>query len=131
MSALLRAWAAAWNACDADRILELVHPDFEMHRMKGDVIGREELREAVARQTYGAAMKVFPRRLYGRDDRFAVVARIEYRYVENDELMGATDDSGMAFELRDDVVSLVVPKATAAEALERAGLSADDLIFEF
>jgi hypothetical protein len=41
-------------------------------------------------------MKLFPLRLYGRGDQFAVAARIEYRHVEDDELIGATDDGGMA-----------------------------------
>ena len=128
---LVLGWADAWNACDVDGILALVHPDFRMHRMKGDVIDREGLADAVQRQTYGAAMKIFPSRLYGRGDKFAVAARIEYRHVEEDELVGATDDGGMALELRDGAVVFAAPQLTAADALERAGLTEDDRIFEW
>jgi hypothetical protein len=40
-------------------------------------------------------MKLFPRRLYGKGRRFAVAGRVEYRHVEQDELLGSTDDGGM------------------------------------
>jgi hypothetical protein len=102
-----------------------------MHRMKGDVIDRQGLADAVERQTYGAAMKIFPIRLYGRDDRFAVSARIEYRHVEEDELVGATDDGGMAIETRGGLVVFAAPQLTTADALDRAGLTEDDQIFEW
>ena len=131
MPDLVRQWAEAWNACDVDGIVALAHPDFRMHRMKGDVIDREGLADAVRRQTYGAAMKLFPLRLYGRGDEFAVAARIEYRHVEDDELIGATDDGGMGVRVRDGVVLFAAPKPTRAEALSTAGLTEDDLIFEW
>jgi hypothetical protein len=99
--------------------------------MKGDVIDREGLRDALDRQTYGVAMKLFPLRLYGRGDRFAVAARIEYRHVEDDELLGATDDGGMAVELREDSVVRAAPKQTCAAALDEAGLTEDDEILKW
>jgi hypothetical protein len=126
MTELVDRWSAAWNACDAEAIVALVHPEFRMHRMKGDVIDREGLVDTVSRQTYGAAMKLFPLRLYGRGDRFAVAMRIEYRHVEDDELIGATDDGGMALEVRDDLVVLAAPQPTSADALSKAGLGEDD-----
>ena len=129
MAELIRHWTAAWNACDVDGIVALVHPDFRMHRMKGDIIDREGLADAVRRQTYGAAMKLFPLRLYGQGDRFAVAARIEYRHVEDDELIGATDDGGMALEVRDGLVVFAAPQPTSADALSKAGLAEDDQIF--
>lgn len=128
---LVRSWVDAWNACDGDGILTVVHPEFRMHRMKGDVIDRDGLVEAVDRQTYGAAMKIFPTRLYGRGDKFAVAARVEYRHVEEDELIGATDDGGMAVEVRDGVVVLAAPQPTFAEALAKAELTEADQIFEW
>jgi hypothetical protein len=128
---LVRRWTDAWNACDVDGILAAVDPGFRMHRMKGDIIDREGLADAVSRQTYGAAMRLFPLRLYGRGDRFAVAARIEYRHVEDDELLGATDDGGMAVEIRDGLMVFAAPQPTAAEALAKAGLTEDDLIFDW
>lgn len=128
---LVGRWAAAWNACDVDGILAVVHPEFRMHRMKGDVIDREGLADAVSRQAYGAAMKLFPLRLYGRGERFAVAARIEYRHVEDDELLGATDDGGMAVELRDGLVVFAAPQPTCADALAKVDLTEDDLAFEW
>jgi Domain of unknown function (DUF4440) len=125
---LAREYADAWNACDADRLLELLHPEFRMHRMKGDVIDREGIREAVARQTYGAAMKLFPQRLYGRDSRFAVAVRVEYRAVENDELLGSSDDGGIAVEVRDGLIVRAAPQPSLADALARSGLTEDDLL---
>lgn len=131
MVALVRHWTDAWNGGDEDGLLRLVHPDFRMKRMKGDVIDREGLRDTLRRQTYGAAMKLFPRRLYGRADRFAVAARIEYRHVEDDELLGATDEGGIAFEARDGLVVLAAPKATLEDALSEADLGESDLISAF
>lgn len=128
MVALVQQWTDAWNACNEDALLRLVHPDFRMKRMKGDVIDRSGLRDALRRQTYGAAMKLFPQRLYGLGDRFVVAARVEYRHVEKDELLGAMDDGGIAFEVRDDLVVLAVPKATLDEALREAGLDESGLI---
>ena len=127
-AALVRGFADAWNACDADKLLELLHPEFKLHRMKGDVIDRQGVREAMARQTYGAAIKVFPRRLYGKDRRFAVAALVEYRHVEKDELVGSTDDGGMAFEVRDGLLVLAAPQPTSADALARSGLTEEDLL---
>lgn len=49
MAGLVRQWTDAWNACDVDGILALVHPEFRMHRMKGDIIDREGLADAVRR----------------------------------------------------------------------------------
>lgn len=97
--------------------------------MKGDVIDREGLADAVRRQTYGAAMKLFPLRLYGQDNRFAVAARIEYRHVEDDELIGATDDGGMALEVQDGLVVFAAPQPTCADALSKAGLLESEQIF--
>lgn len=131
MVGLVRQWTDAWNACDVASIVALAHPEFRMHRMKGDIIDREGLADAVRRQTYGAAMKLFPLRLYGRGEEFAVAARIEYRHVEDDELIGATDDGGMAVKVQDEVVVFAAPKLTWAEALSMAGLTEDDLIFEW
>jgi len=131
MAGLVRQWTDAWNACDVDGILALVHPEFRMHRMKGDVIDREGLADAVRRQTYGAAMKLFPLRLYGRGNQFAVAARIEYRHVEDGELIGATDDGGMAVETREGVVVFAAPQPTCADALSKAGLTEDERIFEW
>ena len=128
---LVLQWADAWNACDVDGILALVHPDFRMHRMKGDLIDREGLADTVQRQTYGAAMKVYPTRLYGRDGKFAVAARIEYRHVEEDELMGAVDDGGVAMETRDGLMVFAAPQLTSADALDKAGLSEEDQIYEW
>lgn len=126
---LVRQWSAAWNACDVNGILALVHPEFRMHRMKGDIIDRDGLADAVHRQTYGAAMKLFPLRLYGRGDRFAVAARIEYRHVEGDELIGATDDGGIAFEVRDGLMVLAAPQPTCADALSKVDLAESEQIF--
>lgn len=131
MAELVRDWTSAWNACDEDALLVLLHPEFRMHRMKGDVIDRDGVRDALRRQSYGVAMKLFPLRLYGKGDRFAVAARIEYRHVEDNELLGATDDGGMAVELRDGLVVLAAPKQTSAAALQERGLTEDDLTFEW
>lgn len=130
-AALAREYADAWNACDADRLLALLHPEFRMYRMKGDVIDRGGVRDAVARQTYGAAMKLFPQRLYGRGSRFAVTVRVEYRDVEHDELLGSSDDGGIAVEVRDGLIVLAAPQPTSADALARAGLTEDDLRFRW
>lgn len=131
IGSLVRQWTDAWNGCDEDALLGLVHADFQMKRMKGDVIDREGLRDALRRQSYGAAMKLFPRRLYGRGERFAVAARIEYRHVEEGELLGAVDEGGMAFEVRDGLLALAAPKPTFEDALLEVGLEEADLISEW
>ena len=74
-------------------------------------------------------MKLFPLRLYGQGDRFAVAARIEYRQVEDDELIGATDDGGMTLEVREGLVALAAPQPTCADALSKLGLTEDEQVF--
>ena len=96
--------------------------------MKGDVIDRDGVRDAVERQTYGAAMKLFPRHLYGRGTQFAVAARVEYRDVERGELLGSTEDGGMTFEVREGLMLVAAPQLTSADALARSGLTEDDLL---
>jgi nuclear transport factor 2 (NTF2) superfamily protein len=127
-AALVNDWADAWNARDADRLLELAHPEFRMHRVKGDVIDRDGVRDMVAKQSYGAAMKLFPQRLYGSGRRFAVAVRVEYRDVEQDELLGSTDDGGMSFEMRNGMTAPAAPQLTSADALARSGLTEEDLL---
>jgi hypothetical protein len=130
-AALVGMWAEAWNDCDVEAILALVHRDFRMDRMKGDTIDRDGLAEAVSRQTYGSAMKIFPVRLFGRGDNFAVAARIDFRHVEDDELIGSIEDGGMAGELRDGLVVYAAPQMSSADALAKAQVTESDQIFEW
>jgi hypothetical protein len=60
-------------------------------------------------------MKLFPRRLYGKGQRFAVAGRVEYPHVEQDELLGSTDDGGMAFEVRERLLVLAAPQPTSVD----------------
>jgi len=62
---------------------------------------------------------------------FAVAGRVEYRDVEADELLGSTDDGGMTFEVRDGLIVLLAPQATAADALSRSDLTEDDLLLSW
>jgi hypothetical protein len=91
---LVSRWAEAWNACDVEGIVGLAHPEFRMHRMKGDVIDRDGL-------------------------------------MEDDELIGATDDGGMAVEVREGKVVFAAPQLTSADALAKAGLTEDGRVFEW
>jgi hypothetical protein len=79
----------------------------------------------------GAAMKLFPRRPYGQGRRFAVAGRVEYRHVEQDELLGSTDDCEIAFEVRDGLLELAAPQPTAADALARSGLTEEALLISW
>lgn len=129
--ALLITFTGAWNALDADGLLALVHPDFEMHRLKGDVLRPDDIPDAVERQSFGAAMRVYPKRLYGDSgDLLAAAVRVEFRFVETNELMGENDDAGAVFSHHDGALLYFAPKHTLADALEQAGLTEADLIEE-
>ena len=130
MVALAREWTDAWNACDGDRIAATVHEDFRLHRLKGDVVDVHGLRDVLAKQRFGAAMKIRPRALYGRGERFAVTARVEYRSVEDDELLGA-EDGGIALEVRDGLILRAAPQQGPDDALAAARLTVSDLMYEW
>ena len=128
--ALVREWTEAWNDCDGDRIAAAVHADFRTERRKADVIDVDGLREVLERQKYGVAMKILPFALYGRGARLAVAARLEYRDVAGDELVGA-EEGAIALELRDGEIVWAAPQPTAADALAASGLTDEDLVFEW
>ena len=128
VAAIVREWSDAWNACDAKRLAGLAGPGFRFRGPNGELADVAGLEELVAKQTYGVALKVTPLRLFGRGERYVVALRTELRYVEEDELAGATDDSAMTFEVRDGAVTRVEPSATLAEALASAGLGESDRI---
>jgi hypothetical protein len=44
------------------------------------------------------------------------------------ELLGSTDDGGMAFEVRDGLLVLAAPPPTSADALARSGLTEEHLL---
>lgn len=123
-------WVDAWNACDGDRIAGTLHEDFRMHRLKGDVVDADGLRDMLARQGYGVAMKLRPRALYGSGERFAVTALVEYRSAEDDELVGS-EDGGIAMEVRDELISRAAPQRTSDAALAAAGVTTADLLYEW
>jgi ketosteroid isomerase-like protein len=126
--ATVLAWSEAWNACDAERLAGMIHPDFRFQRLNGEVADAEGLADLVSKQSYGVAFKVEPRRLFGNGERYVAEVRAEFRYVENGELAGSADAAAMAFEMRDGAVSHVAPSTSLEEALERTGLTEDDWI---
>src|SRR5687767_7707755 len=72
---LALGWAKAWNERDGDAFAPLVHPEFRMHRMSGEIIDVEGVRDLVARQSYGVGMSIFPRRLFGNGSVFVAEPR--------------------------------------------------------
>lgn len=110
-------WHEALNSGDADRLVELSHPEIEMGGPRGPARGEAVLREWVER----ANVKLEPTRLFQNAERVVAEQRAEWRDGETGEVTG-TRTVASVFVVRDGRVKRVSRYETLAEALGAAGL---------
>ncbi len=114
-------WHDALNAGDADRLVDLSHPDVEVGGPRGGGRGEALLREWVER----ANVRLRPGRVYASGG--AVVVEQEAVWMTADE--GRPSDSqtvASVFRVADGRVVAVIRHGTLEEALEAAGLDGSD-----
>ena len=116
------AWHKALNACDADRLIMLSHPDVEMGGPRGRAAGKVArgsgvLREWVAR----ANIRLEPRRVFHREETVVVEEAAEWRSPDTDDTIGSQTVASV-FLVRGGRVTSVVRHDDLASALTAANL---------
>lgn len=115
-------WHEALNAGDADRLVELSHPDVEMGGPRGraaDEVARGTgvLREWVAR----ANIRLEPRRLFNHGETVVVEEVAEWRSPDTEEIIGSQTVASV-FAVRGGRVTSVVRHGDLTSALTAANL---------
>ena len=118
---VVRAYVAALNAGDVERMLELAAEDVEFHTPRGSMRGHDALRGFMERQSFGTAYVVVPRAFYGRADVVVMDALNEMRYVDSGELAESFEDAPV-FTVRDGRVARLDMSTALAAALAEAGM---------
>lgn len=126
--AVLHAWNTAWNARDGDALAGLAHEDIELVIGRGTQRGIAALRDAVQRQTFGAALHAAPDTFFAHGETFVAVGPVELRYVESGEVAERHEDAGAAFSIRDGRVARFQAYEDAAAALRGEGLTDADRV---
>src|SRR5437588_143819 len=118
---VVRAWHAALNAGDVERLLSLSQPDVEVGGPRGSGRGADVLRDWVAR----AGVRLQPARVFARGD--VVVVEQSARWPsEPGAEPGESQMVASLFRVRDGRVASVIRHADLAAAIEAAGVDAAD-----
>ena len=111
------AWHEALNAGDADRLVELSHPEIEVGGPRGSGRGTGLLREWVEH----AGIRLDPLRVFHRTQTVVVEQEARWRSPETGELSG-TQVVASVFVVREGKVASVSRHPDLSEALRVAGL---------
>lgn len=118
---VVRAWHAALNAGDVERLLELSAPDVEVGGPRGSGRGADLLREWVAR----AQIALEPSRIYARHG--TVVVEQNARWRAEDGRLIEPQVVASIFRVDSGLVTSVLRYADLPAALGAAGLAEADL----
>jgi ketosteroid isomerase-like protein len=115
------AWHEALNAGDADRLIDLSHPDVEMGGPRGRAgeaaRGAGLLREWVAR----ANIRLEPRRVFQREETVVIEEAAEWRSPDTEVIIGSQTVASV-FVVRGGRVTSVVRHEDLTSALTAANL---------
>lgn len=112
----------AFNERDLDGFVATLHPEVEIHGMRGLRTGVEEAREWATRPQGGVQQEILLDEIVEQDD--TAVALIRRRmYWDEDGTEAGVDVMAWLFELEDGRVRLWKPYGDRDEALRAAGLS--------
>jgi limonene-1,2-epoxide hydrolase len=119
----VREFIRAFNKRDLDAFVETLHPEVELHSMKGLKKGREAARLWATRKRGGVQQTIEVERMYADEDR--AVAMIMRRWHWDDDVgeFAGEDEMAWVFELREGRIRSWRPFEDRAEALRVAGLS--------
>ena len=116
----VRAWHAALNDADVERLLTLSTADVEVGGPRGAGHGADLLRDWLAR----AAIHLEPGRIYGRAE--VVVVEQTARWRAADGRLAEPQPAATIFRVRNGRVSSVMRYANIATALADAGFESSD-----
>jgi ketosteroid isomerase-like protein len=114
---VVAAWHEALNAGDADRLVELSHPEIEVGGPRGTGRGASLLREWVER----AGIRLDPLRVFHEAETVVVEQEARWRSPETGEMSGSQVVAS-SFVVRDGRVASVSRFSDLSEALRAAGL---------
>jgi len=114
---VVEAWHEALNGGDADRLVELSHPDVEVGGPRGVGQGAQLLREWVDR----AHIRLAPRRVFHHADTVVIEQRADWRSADTGQVTGSQAVSSV-FVVRDDRIARVMRYPNLADALSAANL---------
>jgi hypothetical protein len=115
----------AFNERDLEAFVEVLHPEVELHSMKGLRKGHEEAREWATRPAGGVQQTILVDeiRTASRPPGVTVVALISRRWHwEEDGSFAEEDRMAWSFQLDDGLVRSWRPFADGAEGLRQAGI---------
>lgn len=119
--AVVRAWQAAVNARDEDRLLALSDPEIEIVGPRGVARGHDVLRQWLAH----AGLNFESKREFARGGDVVVEQYGVWRSVETGEVVGEADVASV-FHVAGGRLARYARFDTVDEALEAAGLTRDD-----
>jgi ketosteroid isomerase-like protein len=112
---VVRDWHEALNGGDADRLVQLSHPDIEVGGPRGSGRGTRLLKEWMER----ANIRLEPGRVFHRADTVVVEEKAEWRSPETGEPTG-NQTVGSVFAVRDGRLARVMRYDDLADALQAA-----------
>ncbi|HEY8466059.1 MAG TPA: nuclear transport factor 2 family protein [Solirubrobacterales bacterium] len=119
---LARRFIDAFNGRDLDAFVETLHPDVEIHGMRGTRRGREEAREWATRPRGGVQQNIVVEEMRERGDAVLALVVREWWWDESEpgggELAG-TDVMAWLFRFADGLIREWRPFENRAEAEER------------
>ena len=124
---LARKFIDAFNGRDLDAFVETLHPDVEIHGMRGTRRGREEAREWATRPRGGVQQRIVVEEMREDGERVLALVVREWWWDENEpaEGLAAKDVMAWLFSFEDGLIREWRPYNDRAEALaEFAGATA-------
>ena len=115
------AWHEARNAGDAERVASLAHPEVEVGGPRGSALGRQVLKDWVAR----ANVRLEPLRSFRRGETVVVEEAATWRDAQTGETTGAATVATV-FELDGGLVTGIFRYDSLEDALRHAGLDGSD-----
>lgn len=123
-----RRFIEAFNARDLDGFVRTLHPEVEIHAMRGLRRGVDEAREWATRAPGGVQQRILLEDLRERGDRVLALIVREWWWEEDEEDSGAepagADVMAWLFELRDGLISSWRAFDDRGEALRAFGADA-------
>jgi limonene-1,2-epoxide hydrolase len=126
-SSAVREFIRAFNERDLDAFVATLHPEVELHSMKGLKKGREEARLWATRKRGGVQQTIELEQLYeggtdGGADRAVAMIMRRWHWDDDEGEFAGEDEMAWVFELRDRKIRSWRPFEDRAEALRVAGI---------
>ncbi|MBN8868097.1 MAG: nuclear transport factor 2 family protein [Solirubrobacterales bacterium] len=98
-----REFVSTFNRSELDAFVEILHPEVEIHGMRGLRKGREEARAWATKKPGGVQQTVLIESCECAPGRVLALVKREWRWEETDEL-AYTDELAWLFEIEDDLI---------------------------